>query len=154
MPTAADIVDQVQTGDLILCQGSAKSSEAIEVLTDSPYSHAAMIVRVGPDRKPYVWEEVPESFAKDPLHKYEAHSGAQLGEFCEIVEKIYVYGDIPYWRPLVWTRPADFDAQVMAGLPPLDGIPFDDRLHMIEHWLEGQLHIPAPRTSMYCAELV
>ena len=154
MPTAADILDQVQTGDLILCHGSAKSSEEIELLTHSPYSHAAMIVLLGPDRKPFVWEEVPQSLAKDPDHNDEAHSGAQLGEFCDIVEQIYLFGDIPYWRPLVWNRPPDFDAQVAAGLPPLDGIPFDKRLLMLEHWLEGRLHIPAPRTSMYCAELV
>jgi hypothetical protein len=154
MPTAADLVDKVQTGDLILCHGTETSSRAIEWLTDSPYSHAAMIVRLGSDRKPFVWEEAPQSLGIDPDHNNQGHGGAQLGPFEEIIEQFYIWEDVPYWRPLVWDRPVNFDDIVAAKLPPLDGIPFDNNLETLLHWAEGRLNIPAPRTSMDCSELV
>jgi hypothetical protein len=150
----ADIADRVQTGDLLFGHGSETSSRAIEIITDSPYSHVAMIVRLGADRVPYVWEEAPQALGPDPVEGNHAHGGAQLGPAEEIIGQFYRWHDAAYWRPLVWERPANFDDQVAALLPPLEGIPFTDQKAMIERWIAGRLHIRLPPTEMFCAELV
>lgn len=151
----AQIEPKIQTGDLFLCHGSELSSEAIEWVTGSIFSHVGMFVRLGKNRVPYIWQEAPDPLLADPKHHNKAHRGAQLGAAETIVSIAPKYHEVTYWRPLVWDRPADFEDRLLGVIPTLDGVPFaKGDLGMVERWIAGKLDIALAPSSMFCAELI
>lgn len=151
----SEVEPKIQTGDLFLCHGTEFSSRTIEWVTGSQFSHVGMFVRLGKDRVPYIWQEAPDPLLADPMHKNKAHRGAQLGAAETIIGISPKYDEVPYWRPLVWDRPADFEDRLLGIIPTLDGVPFaKGDLGMAERWIAGKLDVPLAPTEMFCAELV
>jgi hypothetical protein len=56
-----DLVDEMQTGDLILFSGTSSESEWIKLFTLGMFSHSAMIYRPDPSQPPLMWQEAPEA---------------------------------------------------------------------------------------------
>ncbi|MBK9162160.1 MAG: hypothetical protein IPM27_11545 [Nitrosomonadales bacterium] len=41
-----DIRDELRNGDLLFCSGNKPVSRAVQAVTNSPYSHVALVVRM------------------------------------------------------------------------------------------------------------
>jgi len=151
-----DVVDILQTGDLLLFQGENRISVEIEIATGSRFSHCAMIIRHGLREVPMIWQAGPGGIVVDPS-EHVKHGGAQLGDLREALALMEdpKYHDTAYLRRLTFERPAGFDDAALAVVAELDGRPFPSMLGMVEHYVLGRLlHIVTSGKSLFCAELV
>ena len=151
----ADIKDQIQSGDIFLFSGVSTISKAIEIATGSKFSHIAMVYRPGKDAPPLIFQTGPDPILKDPI-MHVKHSGAQFAELKAAINLMASkeYGDQPYWRPLHYDRPDDFNQTMLQAMSKILNRPFPTISRMIENWIEGQFyHFTGDRT-FFCAELV
>jgi hypothetical protein len=150
----ASLLPTMQTGDLLLFSGTSWQSWIIQQGTSGPFSHSAMIWRQG-DGTPCLWEECEEQAGLDPITAT-LHSGAQLGDAVMVTREIVAAGDTPYYRRLIWNRPATFDSQVWDIMRGLDGIPFPAYAELVSDYTAG--HVWNIDTTshhhMFCSMLV
>jgi hypothetical protein len=150
----SDLVAGMQTGDLILFSGTSNESQWIKLLTNGQFSHSAMLVRIAGSTAPWLWQEAPEAIAPDPRTN-KSTTGAQLGDAETATRAIQGFGDIPYYVPLTWIRPANLDQLTIDLIHEYEGVPFGTVLQMALDYAVGRLYNQATGlTSMYCAELV
>jgi len=150
----SELAPSMQTGDLILFAGTSNESRWIEALTNGQFSHATMVVRTADSSVPWMWQEAPEAIAPDP-RTGKPTTGAQLGDAEEATQVIQGMGDVPFYVPLVWDRPADLDDKILAVVAKYEGVPFGTVLQMALDYAIGKLYDQATGlTTMYCAELV
>lgn len=149
------LVDEMQTGDLILFSGVSSESEWIKLFTGGQFSHSTMIYRPDPSQPPLLWQEAPESIAPDP-HTGTSHPGAQLGDALQATTNINTtFKDVPYYVKLNWERPSTVDADFLNVITSYEGRPFGSVLQMALNYALGHLYNQATdQSAIYCAELV
>lgn len=151
-----DIVDILQTGDLLLFQGESRISREIELATGSPFSHCAMIIRHGLRATPMIWQAGPTGIEMDPVTKVK-HGGAQLGDLRETLALMEdpKYHDTAFLRRLTIDRSPVIDDRALAVVANLDGRPFPSIMGMVEDYVLGKLfHVVTSEKTLFCAELV
>lgn len=151
-----DVVDILQTGDVLLFHGENSVSREVEIATGSPFSHCAMVIRHDRRAAPMIWQAGPGGIVVDPT-KNQKHGGAQLGDITETMRLMEdpKYHDTGYLRRLTLDRPADFDDLALRMVADLDGRPFPSMLKMVEDYVLGRLlHVVSPERTLFCAELV
>lgn len=111
------------TGDVVLFEGTASVSRAVEVATWSIYSHSAIVIKDPATGVKYLFQSNFEAAAADPLSPVSVHSGVQAGPLAEVVQGLYVEGDFPTWRRL-GTWPGRDDAKVWDAARAIDGNQF------------------------------
>ncbi len=150
-----DLVDDMQTGDLILFSGSSAESEWIELFTGGQFSHSTMIYQPNPGQPPLMWQEAPQSIVPDP-HTKTSHGGAQLGDALAATTEINtVYKDVPYFIKLNWDRPSNVNDLMLTVIDKYEGAPFGTVLEMALNYALGHLYNQgSDATATYCAELV
>ncbi|MCG8434800.1 MAG: hypothetical protein MJA83_12280 [Gammaproteobacteria bacterium] len=151
----ADIKKNIRSGDIFLFAGDSSISRAIEFVTGSKFSHVAMVYRHTDDAKPLIFQAGMNPLLKDPI-MHVAHGGAQFAELEQAITLMdsKQYGDQPYWRPLQYERPEDFNQAMLQAMSKVVNRPFPTILGMVEHWAEGQFHHFTGERSFFCAELV
>ena len=151
----SDLVDGMQTGDLILFSGVSSESEWIKLFTGGQFSHSTMIYRPDPTQPPLMWQEAPEAIVPDP-HTGTSHSGAQLGDAKQATIEINTaYKDVPYYVKLNWDRPSTLNATMLKVLTQYEETPFGSVLQMALNYALGHLYGQATEQDfIYCAELV
>jgi len=154
----SDVVATMATGDIMLFSKSDELiSTVLQDVTDSPYSHVAMVVRTDPTGPPMIWQAAPQRLAPDPDHHSEAHPGAQLGDASEVMSLIVssTYALTPYYRALSLERRPEYEGKVAAVIEQLDGIPFPAMAQMVGHAAEGRFFgRDSGDADMFCAQLV
>ena len=150
-----EIASRLRTGDILLFHGANEDSIAIEKATGSKYSHVAMAIRPDPAKPPLIWQAGPGPIVKDPK-THTKHGGAQLGRMRDALAFIEdpVYNDTGFWRRMMVRRPEEFEHAAIQAVAEFDGRPFPSLLKMVEHWIEGKLHIVSPEKTLFCAELI
>lgn len=153
--TYADIKDRIQTGDIFLFSGVSTISKAIEIATGSKFSHIAMVYRHDQHTPPLIFQTGPDPILKDPV-MHVKHSGAQFAELKAAIDLMASkeYGDQPFWRPLHYDRPADFNQAMLQAMAIILNRPFPTITKMIENWIEGQFYHFTGDKTFFCAELV
>ncbi len=120
--------DQADSGDIILWTGSSKESFIVELLSESVFSHASMVIVDPTSGHKYLYQSVSEALASDPLSKQGVteHDGVQAGDLKTVMTIIKDrYLDMPTYRKMVWPdRPANWQQQVWDMARTLDGIRF------------------------------
>ena len=150
----AEVLPQIQTGDILVFHCDALESRAIDLVTDSWFSHAAMAI-VHPDTgQRLIWQTDPGAIVEDPV-THTSHSGAQLGDLQAAVEETAkTWGDQPYWRALRWTRPSDFDTVVASAVSALEQTPYPTDLGMVLDYLLGRKDVANTDGKMFCSQLI
>ena len=153
--TYEELAPRLRTADVLVFHGVSIVSRAIERVTGSRYSHAAMIYRPDPQGPPMLWETGPDPIVEDPRTRSK-HGGAQLGNLEEALRTMHrpAYGDTPYIRQLEFERTDDFERMATRVVEDLEGRPFPSMVQMMGDWLLGQFHFVTTDKRMYCAELV
>ncbi|HTT59414.1 MAG TPA: hypothetical protein VMF33_05150 [Acidimicrobiales bacterium] len=151
----SDLVDEMQTGDLILFSGVSAESEWIKIFTGGLFSHSTMIYRPDPTQAPQLWQEAPKSIVRDP-HTGTSHGGAQLGDAFAATSEIYLkYHDTPYYVKLNWERPSTLAQTVLDVVNKYEERPFGTVLEMALNYALGHLYNQGTdQSAIYCAELV
>ncbi len=150
----ATVLPKIQTGDILVFHCDALESRAIDLVTDSWFSHAAMAVVHPETGQRLIWQTDPGAIVEDPI-THSSHTGAQLGDLQAAVEETAkTWGDQPYWRPLVWDRPSDFDAVVSAALSELEQTPYPSDLAMVLNYLLGRAGVANSDGTMFCSEMI
>jgi hypothetical protein len=156
--TWSELVGGMGTGDVVLFSKSDELiSTVLKDVTDSPYSHVAMVVRTDPNGPPMIWQAAPQSLVPDPDLHDETHPGAQLGDAFEVMSLVVssTYSLTPYYRSLSVARGPDFESAVAAVVEQLDGIPFPTMAGMLGHAAEGRFFgKDSGPSDMFCAQLV
>ena len=154
----SSIQSGVRTGDVVLfSRPSDSGSRELMQVTDSPFSHVAMLVRPDLSNPAMLWQEATESPAPDPHHHDQPHPGAQLGDAAAVLKVMNSspYSMIAYYRPLALVRDADFEQRVHLAIDAFDGVPFPSEWAMVEHAALGRLlGWDSGVKSMFCAQLV
>ena len=156
--TWSELVGGVRTGDILLF---SKSDELISTIlkdvTDSPYSHVAMLVRTDPNAPPMIWQAAPQPLLPDPDRHDETHPGAQLSNASDVLQLVVsgTYLLTPAYRSLSLDRGPDFEQTMAEVIQQLDGIPFPTVAQMVGHGAEGRfLGKDSGPSNMFCAQLV
>lgn len=150
----AELEGAMQTGDLLVFAGSEALSRWIELLTGGPFSHVAMIYRPDPAEPPLLWQEAPVGVVVDP-RVGKAHPGAQLGDALGAAQTIFGLGDVAWYVPLVWQRPASLPASMEQVISTYEQRPFGTVLEMALDYAVGRLYGQSSGdTVLYCAALV
>jgi hypothetical protein len=151
----SELVDGMQTGDLILFSGISSESEWIKLFTGGQFSHSTMIYRPDPTQPPLMWQEAPEAIVPDP-HTGTSHSGAQLGDAARATTEINsTFKDVPYYVKLNWDRPSTLNATMLNVVNQYEGTAFGSVLQMALNYALGHLYGQATEQDfIYCAELV
>lgn len=154
----------MQTGDILIFHDDAFESRVIDVLTDSWFSHAAMVYRDPVKGGVYIWQTDPseivedrigELYTKAPPPDGKNHAGAQLGDLVAAVEETArTWGDQPFWRPLRYDRPPTFDGRTLQCMYQLDATPYPGDLDMLLEFLLGREDIPPRTKDMFCSQLI
>lgn len=149
------LVDEMQTGDLIMFSGVSSESEWIELFTFGQFSHSTMIYRPDPSQPPLMWQEAPEAIVPDP-HTGTSHTGAQLGDAEQATIEINTaFKDVPYYVKLNWERPSTLNETILNVINKYEQTPFGSVLQMALNYALGHLYNQATeQDSIYCAELV
>jgi hypothetical protein len=150
-----DLVNEMQTGDLILFSGTSSESEWIKLFTGGLFSHSTMIYRPDPSQPPLMWQEAPDGIVTDP-HTGSLHGGAQLGDALGATEVITnQYLDVPYYVKLNWERPGTLNDTILNVINSYEQRPFGSVLQMALNYAIGHLYNQGTdETSIFCAELV
>jgi cell wall-associated NlpC family hydrolase len=119
-------LDQADTGDVVIWQGTSLISLAVEPATFSNFSHATMVVRDPSSGDKYLLQSVTEALAPDPLTKppRQTHTGVQAGPLAEVMSILYKEGDLPAWRQLKWNWPSSFNTNTWQLAQSKDGTPY------------------------------
>ena len=158
-----DAIERMSTGDILIFHCDALESEVIDVLTDSWFSHAAMVYRHPTTGEVYLWQTDPGTIVRDQMGALsqwgkpragDEHSGAQLGILRDaVLETARTWGDQPYWRALTTDQPLDSD-QVLAQMFKLDGTPYPGDLEMLVEYLLGRVGTANTSADMFCSEMI
>ena len=150
-----DLVNEMQTGDLILFSGTSSESEWIKLFTGGLFSHSTMIYRPDPSQPPLMWQEAPDAIVSDP-HTGTSHGGAQIGDALGATEVITnQYLDVPYYVKLNWERPGTLNDAILNVINSYEERPFGSVLQMALNYAIGHLYNQGTdQTSIFCAELV
>lgn len=153
------IVDDFQTGDLILFGGPGPESIIIEAIDHTPFSHVAMVVRLVNHDKPLLWTSDEITTISDVLDGQE-EKGVHLLDLAAVLKLCntktsrtgahYKY----CWRQLDYSRPADFMQKLEVYMQRVDGTAFPSLEAMALHFFAGKLGISTGKKSMFCSELV
>lgn len=150
----AAVLPQIQTGDIFVFHCDALESRAIDIVTDSWFSHAAMAIVHPETGQRLIWQTDPGAIVEDPL-THSSHTGAQLGDLADAVNQTAkTWGDQPYWRALRWTRPTDFDAVVATAISALEKTPYPSDLAMVLDYLLGRQDVANSDGTMFCSQLI
>jgi hypothetical protein len=145
----------LRTGDVFLFHGSSGISLKVEQGTKSQFSHAAMVIRPHPGRRPYLWQTGPSKIVEDRW-THTGHGGAQLGDLREALTFMAnpAFGDQAFVRRLRISRSKDFETLARMSVADIDGRPFPTMTQMIRQWQVGQTRRSTSDRTLFCAELV
>jgi len=153
-----DLVEQAQTGDVILFAGSYPSSQRIRRLTQSCFSHVVIVIKdpAIADGKACIWQAT-SSTHRGVLRNMEAKSGIQLNYLAEMIEDYRDEdgGAVVCWRKLQY-QPAFTPQQIqdlIAFIKEMDGKPYTDDMDGL--YIMGLMEVDNPNKADYfCAGLV
>jgi hypothetical protein len=143
-----EIAPKLQTGDLILFEGTSLIGRIIDLITHSKFCHIGMVVRqAGPGAPPddlYLWQsfEPQNGVVLDPLKGFLTTfiAGEPGGGYSV--------------RQLDVARTPAMLAAVDQYMGQAKGKPFPTFAQWIIGWIAGNLGIPTPETNFFCSELV
>ncbi len=141
------LAPQLQTGDIMLFNGTTPISLIIDEITHSKFSHVGMVIRApgssGSDGLT-LWQsfEPENGVVIDPLEAFVAgypklEAGATVAARLLSVER----------TPAMLQGLADF-------IPKAKGLPFPGFAEWFANYMAGCLGVEGPQTSFYCSELV
>ena len=137
---------ELQTGDLLLfVGGKGVLSHAIELGTQSPFTHCAVVVRDPRWTTPklyglYAWESSSNSFADAENHRFKM--GVQMTTLSRRIKEAQKWGKRVYVRQLSCERGGLFDSRLARTHSAVHNLPYDSS---VEDWLKAlcvELGIP------------
>ncbi|HEU4965358.1 MAG TPA: hypothetical protein VFV52_16145 [Bacilli bacterium] len=151
-----DIVNTLQTGDLLLCHGLEVQSLRIQALEGSMWSHVGMIVKLPEFDEPLLWQSYPLDTIPDvELHKIKA--GPMLVPLhTQLVSAVEEMHDSMF--AIRHLNNVERTPEMMKAF--LDFVneahkaTFPTEMQMYLEALEGKLGIRAPYSNYFCSELV
>jgi len=138
--------EKLQTGDLLLfVGGKGLLSHAIEMGTQSPFTHCAIVVRDPRWTTPklyglYAWESSSNSFADAENQRFKM--GVQMSTFDRRIKEAKKWGKKVYVRQLTCDRGAQFESRLAHTHNAVHNLPYDSSP---EDWLKAlciELGIP------------
>ena len=135
----------LDTGDVILFHSPDLISTAIDVVTDSHYSHVGMVVRDGntPGAALRLWQS------------FEPDGGVVLDPLPDFLRTYHRddRGSFGLRRLQLERTPGMLEA-LARFMAEVKGRPFPSATGMAWHWAEGKLGINAGEKTFFCADLV
>jgi hypothetical protein len=142
-----EIAPKLQTGDVVLFEGTSTIGKIIDLITHSKFCHTGMVVRqpgAGAPDDLFLWQsfEPQHGVVLDPLKAFlttfiEGEPGGGYSVRQLSVER----------TPAMLAAAAQYRQQTM-------GRPFPSILQWLYGWILGSLGVPTPETSFFCSELV
>ena len=145
--------DELQTGDLLLfVGGTGVLSHAIEMGTQSPFTHCAIVVRDPRWTTPklyglYAWESSSNSFADAENHRFKM--GVQMSTLDRRVQEAEKWGKRVYVRQLSCERGNSFESRLARTHSAVHNLPYDSS---VGDWLKAlciELGIPQFSTQSF-----
>lgn len=142
-----EIAPTLQTGDVVLFRSPSWISRLIDFITDSIYSHAAMVFRT------------PGSHGRDGLFLWQSYEpdGGVIVEPLEAFLAKYLKGDPGskfVIRQLTGQRTPAMLQALDTFMAEVKGRPFPSVMTWIVHWIGGNLGIPSGWKNFFCSQLV
>jgi hypothetical protein len=141
------IAPTLQTGDVILFEGTSLIGRIIDLITHSKFCHIGMVVRQASPGAPddlFLWQSyAPQNgVILDPLKAFLTTyiAGEPGGGFV--------------LRRLDVARTPAMLAALVQDMARTKGQPFPTFVQWIVGWIAGNLGIRTPQTSFFCSELV
>jgi len=157
------IVDSLDTGDLMLFAANFDESKLIELVTGFPFSHCGMVVKIPGDNDAYFLESVGDSMAfPDPIdHKMEA-VGVRVVKLAQMLPYYMPFtGNVLTYRKLAIERTPDFAEAFFTYVKSVDGTAFPNDESMVVNYVLGHYrnthagtNIGTNETVLYCAQVV
>jgi hypothetical protein len=152
-----DFCNQAATCDLVLWGGNSVNSTGVEIMSNSIYSHATMVIVEPVTGHRYLYQCVTEELEPDPLVGNKTHSGVQAGALRKTMLNLSSYHDVPTWRPYAGANQHDptFIQSVWSAATSLDGIPFPSvPWGMVQLFIEGRYEGIEKTSPLFCSGLV
>ena len=141
------------TGDLWLFRGRKAADRAIQVATNAPVNHVAMVLAVD-DLPPLLWHTEAGRALTD-VWSLEHHRGAQLNRLDEALEVWTTrYRQRAYVRQLDAVVSREMEDELLRVVAEQSGTPFPRARSLAWKWLRGRWRRPAAQDMVYCAELL
>jgi hypothetical protein len=154
--TYGEIRETLLTGDLVLMQGVDVESDIIRALEHSPWSHVAMVIRMGGVDPPLLWESTPLHFLEDVV-LHSRKSGARIVSLDErlrsgVTRKLYRAFAL---RRLKTARSDDMLEGLRQYIENVHLLPFPSDWELARLYIKGRiLDEKSQHSSLYCAELI
>lgn len=152
-----DFCTQANTFDLVLWGGTSLNSTGVEIISNSPFSHATMVITDPNTGDRFLLQSTNVSMGADPLAGGTSHAGVQAGDLRSAMLALLNYKDVPTW--ISYTGQNQNDATFVQAVwnlaISLDGIPFPDvPLGMAAELFAGRCENIEITTSLFCSGLV
>lgn len=151
----SEIVNTLQTGDLLLAHGLEVPSLQIQALEGNMWSHVGMIVKLPEYDTPLLWHSYPLDTVAD-VEWHKVKSGPMLVPLKEqLITALNEMHDSMYAirRLQVDRTPEMMDAFLRFVNDAHDAV-FPSVPQMYLEALEGKLGIRAPKSNYFCSELI
>ena len=152
-----DFCTQAGTCDIVLWGGTSFDSTGVEIMSNSIYSHATMVILEPGTGNKFLFQSVSEEIEPDPLVGGKKHTGVQAGSLRKTMLDLHDYKDEPTWRPYGGANQNDpsFIQSVWSLATSLDGIPFPSvPWGMVQLMIEGRWESVEKTTPLFCSGLV
>lgn len=152
----ANFLDQADAGDIVLWQGTSLISLGVEIVSQSKYAHASMVIKNPVTGEKCLFQSVSEALQPDPLKGGTTHTGVQAGELKTTMIDVYSYTDYPSWIPLTYSgRNAAFDQAMWTFATTVAGTPFPvNPAEMAWLLIEGRYEGSTVTSPLFCSALV
>jgi len=152
----SQFVGSLKTGDIILFESPLWGSRLIEIGSNSPYSHVAMVVRLKGIEEPLLWESSLVDFLDDKLN-HEKNKGVHLVSLKAVID--YCGASHNYLfavRRLSCTFTDGMYAQLEAFMKSVDGIAFPSIPNFVLQYADGRyFEVSGDKNKTYfCSELL
>lgn len=154
--TYSQFVDTFKTGDIILFESPLWGSRLIEIGSDSPYSHVAMVVRLKGIDEPLLWESSLVDFLEDKLNN-EKFKGVHLVSLKAVIDYCGVSHDYLFaLRRSSATFSEEMYGKLEAFMKSVDGIAFPSIPNFVLQYANGRYFEDSGDKSKtyFCSELL
>ncbi len=147
-----DLRESIQTGDIILFSGKGGISTGIKWMTNSPWSHVGMALRITGWDLVMLWESTTLSNIRD-VETGEEKQGVQL---VPLSERLKRYDGAVCVRHLIVDRDNSMLSKLEAFRHDMKGRPYEkSKIELLKAAYDGPLGLnQEDLSSLFCSELV
>ena len=152
----SQLVDSFKTGDIIVFESPLWGSRLIEIGSDSPYSHVAMVVRLKGIDEPLLWESSLVNFLEDKLN-HEKFKGVHLVSLKAVIDYCGVSHNYLFaLRRLSTSFTDDMYVELETFMKSVDGIAFPSIPNFVLQYANGRYFEDSGDKSKtyFCSELL